>query len=271
MTTRPNSILYRSKVEYTTEPGVYAMNHAVGCAHGCSYCYAYKMAHRFGNAEAVDHESWIHPKLVSDWRERLEADLDRRRREPIRRVFMSFMTDPFPYNPHDDPDLAAINEASLEAIRLLNARDIPVTTLTKGSYPIDELQDLHPDNEYGVTLMGTAAGIMARLEPAAAPASARLGSIIHLASSDCKTWVSIEPFGFVFPTDDHPFAGLDRLLWMLTFTDRVVFGRANYCADAYKGDEWYARCARLVREWGEEHGIEVIIKKGTPTGEEVER
>ena len=261
--TRKRRLLYKSKVEYTTDPGVYACNHVVGCPHGCVYCYAAKMSSRFNHTTA---EQWHRPHLVENWRELLERDLAIKRKEPIRRVFMCFMSDPFPYGTRND-GTREIRETSVEIIRTLNAHDIPVTTLSKGLYPRLDLYDLHPENEYGITITTLNDAKAKALEPWAAPPRLRLTNLIHLACHDCRTWLSIEPFGLVHPNpsraeDSH--AGLEQILWLSNFVDRIVFGRANYCRDAYKGDAWYASCAEMVEEVCKVHEIDCIIKKGTP-------
>lgn len=254
-------ILYKSKVEYTTEPGVYACSYVVGCAHGCTYCYASKMAHRFGHTTA---DQWRSSHLIDNWRDLLDHDLSVKRKDPIRRVFMCFSSDPFPYSGDNSDE---IRDASLEIIRTLNDRDIPVTTLSKGVYPWADLTDLHPDNEYGATITTMRDAYAWICEPFAASPLDRLRSLIHLATHDCRTWLSIEPFGILHPNpyqaqDAH--AGLEDILQLTGFVDRIVFGRAHYCRDAVKDDDWYSECAGIVAEACRLNDIEYIIKNGTP-------
>lgn len=66
-------LLYRTGVEY----GDYALNHVLGCAHGCKYpCYAFLMNRRFRN---ISYDDWIKPKLVDNTIELLEKELPKLR------------------------------------------------------------------------------------------------------------------------------------------------------------------------------------------------
>ena len=258
-------LLYKSKVEYTTEPGVYALNHVSGCRHGCAYCYAFKMARRFGKVDTRDE--WARPRLIRNYRELLERDLKVTRQDPVRRVFMCFMTDPFPWNPNEGKRLAAIEAASIDIIQTLNEHDIPVTVLTKGHLPWQSLKGLHPDNEYGITLTTFDESMARKFEPGAAPPQVRHTLLHVLARSGCKTWISIEPFGLVHPNFNFApkaHSGLEGILHACDFARRIVFGRANYCGDAYKNPAWYRECSGIVKRFCESRDIDFIIKKGTP-------
>lgn len=256
-------LLYKSKVEYMSGEGVYTMNHVLGCSHGCRYCYAYRMAKRYG--QVIDYEDWCHPKIVENTLELLEEDLSKKRREPIRRVFLSFMTDPFPYLHHGLlPEVReavnSIKRLSIASIKLINSHDIPVTILTKGIVPFTLLQ-LHPENEFGATFIAPCSE--PTWEPYAATFEDRLENLYQYALRDEHTWASIEPFGLVWPNDEHPHAMLEELLHKLWFVDRIVFGKTNYIPSSYKNPEWYRECALMVESFCGEMGIECIIKKGT--------
>lgn len=215
-TTERKRMLYKSKVEYMSGEGVYAMNHALGCIHGCRYpCYAYLTAKRFGQVEG--YEDWCEPKLVCNALELLKGELSADRREPIRRVHMCFTTDPFPYlGPGQETDggVAAFERAegfhhvSMMAIREINSRGIPVTILTKGTMPwldgsCNLLRDFatsanvdnpHPGNEYGISLSSLDEGFRERWEPGAAPFAERIAGLRALHDAGCRTWVSVEPW-----------------------------------------------------------------------------
>lgn len=71
---RRKQVLTKSKVEYMDGPGVYVVNVAQGCAHGCLYpCYAELMGRRFGTVQT--HEQWVQPKPVANLLEQLHDDL----------------------------------------------------------------------------------------------------------------------------------------------------------------------------------------------------
>ena len=247
-------LLYKSKVEYMNGDGVYTMNHVLGCSHGCTYCYAYRMAKRFGQVK--DYKDWCSPQIVENTLELLEDELSRKRKEPIKRVFMSFMTDPFQMN---------VTDLSVAAIKLINGHGIPVTTLSKGKIPHGLLW-LHPENEFGTTAAMLCRANFEKWEPFVYTINERLRRLRFLSTCGEKTWLSIEPFGLVHPSNDEPHACLERILSCFCFVNRIVFGKANYIPQAYKDPAWYRECVEIVQEFCDERGIECIIKKGTIDG-----
>ena len=69
-------LLYKTNVEY----GDYAINHVLGCAHGCKYpCYAFMRAKRFGQVK--DYEDWIKPKLVENAVDLLIKELPKKQKD----------------------------------------------------------------------------------------------------------------------------------------------------------------------------------------------
>ena len=243
------SMLYVTGVEY----GDYTMNHVLGCAHGCKYpCYAFLMKKRFGKVSS--YEDWLKPYLVENTLELLDAEIPKLR-DKIKSVHLCFTTDPFMYQ-YDE-----VGDMSLAAIRKLNENGIKCTVLTKGILPI-ELADLSPENEYGITLISLAEAFRKRMEPHAASSKDRLAALRALHDRGCKTWVSMEPY----PTPNLVRQNLNNILESVSFTDRVIFGRTNYCKEvssfsAHK--EFYNQCANRVIEFCDEHGIAYHIKEGT--------
>lgn len=301
------SMLYKSKVEYMSGEGVYTMNHVLGCSHGCKYpCYAYLAAKRFGQVES--YEDWREPRLVENTLELLERELAVERREPVGRVHMCFTTDPFMYGQEQ------VRGLTMDAIDLINRKHgIPITFLTKSAYPAvlscriecedGEKEDtawfkredaetvvppLHPDNEYGISLVSLDEGFREHWEPGAAPYAERIASLKALHDAGCRTWVSIEPwpspdvYASTFLRDGggaakaqaygsevsdtfcwlQLFKGLVELLGRIGFADRIVFGRWNY-GDAGIHSDYYGACVDSVRLFCEHRNIECVIKSGT--------
>lgn len=245
------SLLYRTGVEY----GDFTINHVQGCSHGCTYpCYAMLMSKRFGRVKS--YREWLQPKIVANAIEILRAEIPRLRNR-IRSVHLCFMTDPFMYGQQN------VCDASLEIIKLLNDNGIPVTTLTKGTYP-RELWDANHDerNEYGITLVSDKADYGRRFEPYAAPWYLRIRSIQLLSKLGRRTWVSIEPY----PTPNIVNQNLQEILDRIAFVDRIVFGRLNYnsLSSSYEDQaRYYSDMACQVMEFCRQHRIECHIKKGT--------
>lgn len=292
-TIKRKRLLYKSKVEYMNAPGVYTMNHVQGCAHGCRYpCYAYLAARRFGQSKSMGE--WMTPKPVENTIELLEREIKNSRKamtsrkNPIRRVHMCFTTDPMPWSVgcSNRQTLERIHSITLGAIKTLNEADIPVTMLTKGALPSvsngkcesDEfvtlwassgvgtcidIDDFHPDNFFGISLVTLSDEFRAAWEPGAAPIDRRIQSLRLAHDNGCKTWVSMEPFPTpqtMEETCGHIWNAAS-VLTEVAFVDRVVFGKWNYAE--YDDPAWYREQARLLQHVCDLYGIELIVKKGT--------
>jgi len=283
-------MLYKTRVDYQVgadgQPiNDYALNHALGCAHGCTYpCYAMLRALRFKQVESYD--DWRQPRLVENALALLEKELAGKK--DVRRVHMCFTTDPFPYCPDDaDADtratLHAIQDASMEIGALVNAHGIPVTVLTKGLLPeftfgedgplclsrtgySQSWEDPHPDNYYGISLVSLDERFREKWEPGAAPYRDRIDALRRLSDAGCKTWVSMEPFPAMM-RGKEPFGILDACLNEVSFADRIVFGKWNYNSkqpcNVPSVCYWYEIASYIVRSFCKRNNIECVIKDGT--------
>lgn len=245
------SLLYKTGVEY----GDYTINHVQGCAHGCKYpCYAMMMAKRFGKVKT--YEDWCEPILVSNALEILDKEIPRLK-DKIQSVQLCFTTDPFMYG------FDEVSEMTLAIIQKLNSAGIKCTALTKGLLPI-ELSTYLKDNEYGITLISLDESYRERMEPGAAPIKDRIKSLKNLKDKGCKTWVSMEPY----PTPNLIKQDLLTILEAVSFVDKIIFGRTNYCKEvtAYKEHKaFYNECVETVIGFCEGHQIDYHIKNGTKT------
>ena len=245
------SMLYKTGVEY----GDYTMNHVLGCSHGCKYpCYAFMMKKRFG--QVASYDEWIDPSIVSNTLELLDNEIPRLK-EKIQTVQLCFTTDPFMYG-YDE-----VQEMSLASIHKLNDEHIKCTVLTKGILP-SQLADCSSENEYGITLISLNEDFRKQMEPGSAPYTQRIESLRTLHDKGCKTWVSIEPY----PTPNIISQDLNDILEAISFVDKIIFGRTNYCREvsAYSDHRlFYNICADKVASYCVEHDIKYYIKKGTIT------
>ena len=242
-------MLYKTGVEY----GDYTMNHVLGCSHGCKFpCYAFLMKKRFGNVKS--YEEWIKPKLVSNTLNLLDKEIPRLKRK-IKSVQLCFSTDPFMYG------YPEIKKVSLESIKKLNENGIKCVVLTKGLLP-KELRNYSKRNEYGITLISLSEKFRKEVEPGASPYKKRIECLKYLHDKGFKTWVRIEPY----PTPNLLEQDLEELLNMISFVDKIVFGRTNYnkMVSSYKGcREFYNNCARFVISFCKKNKVKYYIKKGT--------
>lgn len=245
------TMLYKTGVEY----GDYTMNHIQGCAHGCLYpCYAYLMKKRFGKIHSF--KEWSEPYLVSNTLELLDKEIPRMKNKIIS-VHLCFSTDPFMYQ------YPEIEEMSIAAIKKLNSSGIKCVVLTKGALPI-KLAELYMGNEYGITLITTNEKLRCQIEPFSSPLEERVNALRALHDRGYKTWVSIEPF----PTPNIFEQDLDELLNMVSFVDRVVFGRLHYNKEVtvYKGyKDFYNKAASKVADFCISNNISYHIKDKTIT------
>ena len=247
------TMLYQTGVEY----GDYTMNHVLGCSHGCKYpCYAFLQKKRFGQVKT--YEEWCRPFLVSNTLELLDQEIPRLK-DKIQSVELCFTTDPFMYG------YPEIQQMSLDAIRRLNKDHIKCSILTKGLLPI-ELKEFYNENEYGITLVSLDEEYRKKTEPGAASYVDRLAALKALHDAGCKTWISIEPY----PTPNLINQSLGKILEVVSFADKIIFGRTNYnkTVSSYKENKhFYNECAEKVITFCEEKGIDYHIKNKTQTKE----
>ena len=246
------SMLYKTGVEY----GDYTLNFVQGCAHGCRYpCYAFLMKKRFGQVKT--YEDWLKPYLVSNTLESLDKEIPRLK-DKIKSVQLCFTTDPFMVG------YPEIEKMSLDVIKKLNAADIKCTVLTKGILPVS-LAEWSKENEYGITLISLDEEYRERMEPGSASYKDRLKALKKLHDKGCKTWVSIEPY----PTPNLIEQDLMEILKSVSFVDKIIFGRTNYCKDVTTGNpehkQFYNEKAKEVIDFCEKKGIAYHIKDKTIT------
>jgi DNA repair photolyase len=242
-------MLYKTGVEY----GDYAMNHVLGCSHGCEFpCYAFLRKRRFGLV--ASYADWLKPYLVRNTFELLDQEIPRLKNK-ISSVQLCFSTDPFMF------DYDEVGDVSLASIKKLNEAGIKCVVLTKGLLP-SGLADYSTDNEYGITLVSLNESYRTRIEPGAASYKDRISALKALRDKGLKTWVSVEPY----PTPNLIEQELGPLLEAIAFTDKIIFGRANYnkAVREYPGHrEFYNEQAKKVASFCAERGLKFHIKEGT--------
>lgn len=245
-------LLYKSKVNY----GDYAINHVLGCSHGCRYpCY--EIDPKIRRKDVTDYNDWVQPKIVENALELLDKEIPKHKKY-IQFVFMCFTTDPFMYGQGE------VKELTLKIITKLNKDDIKCVILTKGILP-KELTDrkYSRENEYGITLVSLDPEFQKRYEPGAVPLDERLKALQYLHDRGRKTWISIEPY----PTPNIINQDFLKLLEKVKFVDKIIFGSWNYNAlvKAYPDKEkYYLDCSDILRKFCEKNGIQFHVKSGGP-------
>jgi len=98
-----------------------AVNLWTGCVHGCKYCYVPKTLRL---KPEVFHAS---PRIKKHILQRLEADAEilRRRPEPVPEILLCFACDPY--------QTAEVAQLTHEALVILGERNLKATVLTKNA------------------------------------------------------------------------------------------------------------------------------------------
>lgn len=262
------SLLYKTKVEY----GDWTINHIIGCMHGCKFpCYAMMMAKKFGWVK--DYEDWRKPRIAKNYLELLEKEIPKYKNQ-IDFVHLCFMSDPFMYNLERKTLIVPIKEMTLEIIEKFNKEGIRVTTLTKGIYP-DEILDekrFLKENEYGITLVSLNEDFKIRFEPFSAPYKERIESLKKLAEKGLNTWVSMEPYPT--PELDETAENIEKILEKISFVKKIIFGKLNYrrlieanynCGQVWKNSkDFYREMVQRLINFCKKNNIKYHVKYGTP-------
>lgn len=210
---------------------------------------------RFGQIKT--YEDWIKPYLVSNTLEILDKEIPRMK-DKITSVQLCFTTDSFMVG------YSEIEKMSLDVIKKLNEAGIKCTVLTKGVLPFS-LAKCSKNNEYGITLISLDEEYRERMEPGSAAYVNRLKALKKLHENGCKTGVSIEPY----PTPNLIEQDLKKVLEAVSFVDKIIFGRTNYCKDVttgYQGHrKFYNKRAQEVIDFCKKKGIAYHIKDKTVT------
>lgn len=215
------------------EYGDYAINIYTGCPHGCYYCYAAKMAKRWG-------KDFTHVEPRKGIVELVKRQLDR---EKItgKLIHLCFTCDPYPTG-YD-------TSTTREIIKLLKEYGNHVQILTKGTGHSD-FDLLDSGDWYGVTLTGANPA----QEPYAAHESLRVTDLSTAKGKGIRTWVSFEPV--IDP---------QNVLWIIeTFHeafDKVKIGKLNYYPSNIDWGSFGQKAESLCQKLGLDYYIKEDLRK----------
>jgi DNA repair photolyase len=237
------SLIYKSGI------GVYCINHALGCRHGCLYpCYAYMMAKSYGRS--ASYEDWCRPRLVANAVELLRKELARMRVKPSS-IHLCLSTDPFMTG------FPEMTEMSLKLMAIINSYGIRCSVLTKGKLPA-ELADKSrflADNLYGISLVSLDEKFRKQWEPGATPYAERIAALKYLHDQGLVTRAHIEPY----PTPNLIEQDLAKILEAVGFVDNLYFSGWNYnnrIGQFRDAPQFYREQSALAQRFCTKHGIE---------------
>lgn len=215
----------------------WAINIYTGCNHGCTYCYARQMAHRWGKDFSI-----VEPR-----KDIVNAVKQQIHREKIkdREIQLCFTCDPYPA----DVDTSVTREI----IGIIKNSNNRVRILTKGgNRALRDFDLLDSEDWFGVTLSGHALN-MKENEPNAAPYSERMFTIAIAANRGIKTWASFEPV-FDTRTVYDAISGID-------YIDMYKIGKLNYASSVIDWSEFGRECKRLCIEHERNYYIKEDLRR----------
>jgi len=201
------SLLNKSNVEWTD----YCVNHYIGCAHGCTYCYARRIHKAFWQGRWGKFQD---VKPVQNALDLLERELCRRESG---KVLISSMCDPY-------PPIEAELRLSRRILERLLGTDFQVLVLTKSSLASRDIDLMkgYENVELGVTLTALSREQAKRFEPGASAPEDRIHVLEVAHDSGVETFVSIEPW---IPGVTDPWEIVQRCRG---FVDRFIIGSLNH-------------------------------------------
>ena len=241
--------------------GLYAINHASGCSHGCRYpCYAQM---RQQTLHGRTYDDWLKPNVFIEAEKIVRKELVRLfdarpevRSSKVKDVELCFTTDPYMYGNE------VMRGVTNDLIDVLVGNMIGVTVLTKGNL-FDATNNGDPadcDIKYGISLVTLSDLFSKEFEPGAALPKARIAGLGMKHDEGFDTWVSIEPF----PPTSLRTHSVEEILRAVPFVDKAIFGRWNYAG--FKDQSWYEKGAADFERTCLELGIEGKVKNDIKDG-----
>lgn len=226
-----------------------AANPYRGCGHKCAYCYvpkAIKIDRQEFDAGAVVRPSFI---------DGLRKDAGKYRAAGVtEQVMLSFSTDPYPPQHHDE---------TRQALRIIADAGMGFCTLTKGgSRALRDIDLFRPERDaFASTLTSLDATFSRKWERGAADPDDRLSTLRAFHDRGIFTWVSLEP------TIDCD-ASLAIVDATHHFVDLYKVGRVNYIGIT-KTTDWKDYTHRMIdklHHLGKAHYIKRDLQKYLPPG-----
>lgn len=231
--------IYEPKTK-AKEYGEYAINIYTGCSHGCTYCYAAKMAKRFGNdfTKVEPRKDIVNEVVKQLERENITEKL----------IHLCFTCDPYP--------LGVDSIATRQIIQALKATKNHVQILTKNGIGATRDLDLFDKNDWiGVTYAGynTSPVIPPQQEPNAGWVIDRFRLLVLAKQQGIKTWVSCEP---VLNTEK-----IYKIIETGEYIDLFKIGKLNHYPSDINWGEFGRKCEELCQKHNRNYYIKEDLRR----------
>lgn len=232
------SVIYRPKGR-AAEFSHLAINHYVGCKHGCTYCW--------GPAVTKNSDFWNVQTVRKDVLSQIQKEAPKFAGTD-ERVLLCFSCDP--YQP-----LNNVANLTREVIKILKTNDIPFQVLTKGGMRAVSDFDLYTKlDAFGTTLTFLDPEKSLEAEPYAATPNNRIRAIEIAHKQGIETWVSLEP---VLDATQS----LQIIERTHEFVDHYKIGKLNYQHSDIDWRLFGTRAIQLCRELRKDYYIKADLAK----------
>lgn len=223
-----------------------AINIYKGCNHGCTYCFARKMAERYTSKNCVCSFNEPKPRegIVEAVRNQLSGG-----KYKGKKILLCFTCDPYPVEIGTTP--------TREIIKAIKDAGAYVSVLTKGGMRAARDFDLYkPGDSFGSTLTCFDEYHSKQWEPNAATPLNRLLALSTAHERGIKTWVSLEPV--IYPSQT-----LKLIEESYAYVDLYKIGTINY-SERKKEIDWKdfgQKAVKLLETLGKEYYIKDDLRK----------
>jgi len=217
-----------------------AINHYIGCGHGCTYCYARGIIQRTG----ADFDK---PKVRKNVLELLAKEAPKFKGTQ-ERVLLCFTCDPY--------QLLDISERmTRKVIKILKQYDIPFQVLTKGGMRAARDFDLYEQGDaFAATMTFLSEDKSRQFEPHAAPPSLRIKAMEAAHKQGIETWVSLEP---VLNAQES----LKIIHRLHNVVDHFKLGKLNYQKTNIDWREYVIKALELLHKYKKSYCIKNDLAK----------
>lgn len=222
-----------------------AINIYIGCNHGCTYCYARKMAERYTPKGCICNFDKPVPRkgIVEAVKNQLSGG-----KYKDKKIMLCFTCDPYPADIDTTP--------TRDIIKLIKDADAHVSILTKGGLRAERDFDLLDENDsFGITYSGYRDGEFlapCKDEPNAATPADRLAILDRAHKLGIKTWMSCEP---VLVEED-----IYTIIKLADYVDLFKIGKLNYFPSDINWGEFGRKCERLCKAYGRNYYIKEDLR-----------